>query len=134
MARKEKYITVEKENRDHGKMFFIREMPADKSERWGLRALGALIGSGAHIPDNVKTLGMAALVHQGILSLSRVPVEVSLPLLDELLDCVEIVPDPSNKDIKRKDIKNDIEEAWTYSWLRMEVLKLHLDFFNFARD
>lgn len=134
MARKEKYITIEAENRDKGKMFFIQEMAADKAERWGIRAISALVAAGAEIPENIQGMGMAALAAEGVKSFAKVPFDVSEPLLNELLGCVQIVPDPTKKDIKRSDIRRDIEEASTYIRLRVEAFKLHLDFFGVAGD
>lgn len=134
MARKEKYITVEGAGRDYGKMFFLKEMDADKAERWGLRAISALIAAGAKIPDGMQDLGIAVLAQEGIKSLARIPTEVSLPLLDELLQCVQIVPEPLNKEVTRGLLKSDIEEPKTYTWLRIQVLNLHIDFFDNARD
>lgn len=132
--RKEKYITIDAKNRDEGKMFHIHEMPAYHAEKWALQALFLLGEAGISIPDSVKDMGMGALALEGLKALSRVPFEKSEPLLDELLSCVKIVPDPGNKDIKRSDIKNDIEEITTYLKLRAEVFKLHTDFFTSAGD
>lgn len=132
MARKEKFITIDAQGRDKGKMFYIQEMAADKAERWAMRALSALVAAGAKIPDNLQEMGMAALAFEGFQALAKVPYEVSEPLLDELLTCVQIVPDPSKQDIRRSDFRRDVEEIGTYIRLRIEAFKLHVDFFEGA--
>ncbi len=38
MARKEIFYTVEDKGRDHGKVFYIREMSATQAEWWAIRA------------------------------------------------------------------------------------------------
>ena len=52
MARKTKRVTITAEGRDKGKTFLITELPADQAERWAIRALLALIQSGAVISED----------------------------------------------------------------------------------
>ncbi|MEG4669546.1 hypothetical protein UXP85_25165, partial [Enterobacter cloacae] len=54
------------------------------------------------------------------------------PLLDELMKCVQAVPNPADQNIKRPLIDDDTEEVMTRLKLRGEVFKLHVDFLTAA--
>lgn len=131
MSRKTQEWTA-KDGRDEGKLFFITEMPARQAHRWATRALFAAINGGATIPEDVAEMGMAGLAALGVKALAGMKAEQAEPLMDELLTCVQIMPDPMNPQIKRKLMEeaSDIEEAITYFKLQKEVLALHLDFFT----
>lgn len=120
------------DGRDKGKLFFITEMSARQAHRWATRALFAAVNGGATIPESVAEMGMAGLASLGIKALAGINAEQAEPLLDELLACVQIMPDPMKPQIKRKLMEeaSDIEEAVTYFKLQKEVLALHLDFFT----
>lgn len=128
MARKTAIITISAEGRDKDKMFYIQEMPAMKAERWATRALLALVKGGAEIPDDVATSGLAGLKAIGIKALMGLQYEDAEPLLNEMLGCVSIIPDPNNRDFMRSDIESDIEEVKTLLTLRAAVFNLHSDF------
>ncbi|AYO37442.1 MULTISPECIES: hypothetical protein [Serratia] len=132
MARKEKYITIESENRDQGKAFHVKEMPASQAEWWAMRALMAMGRGGVEIPDNIRNMGMAAMAVEGLKAISKIPPEEARPLLDELMMCVQAVPNPADKSVVRPLIESDIEEVATRLNLRAEVFKLHVDFFATA--
>ncbi|MDI9276166.1 hypothetical protein QMZ65_02970 [Pantoea sp. EABMAA-21] len=132
MARKEIYYTEEGKGRDLGKTFFIREMSATQAEWWAIRAGMAMARSGVELPDNFADMGIAAMAGTGLKMVSQIPPQEAKPLLDELMDCVQMVPDSGNQNIKRKLIDDDIEEIATRLKLRMEVFKLHVDFFTAA--
>lgn len=132
MARKEIYYTVEDNGRDLGKMFFIREMSATQAEWWAIRAGMAMARGGVELPDNFADMGIAAMAGTGLKMVSQIPPLEAKPLLDELMECIQFVPDASNQNIKRKLIDDDIEEIATRLKLRMEVFKLHVDFFTAA--
>ncbi|AWK43064.1 MULTISPECIES: hypothetical protein [Photorhabdus] len=132
MARKETFITMNDDNRDKGKLFYIQEMPASQAEWWAIRALMAMGREGLSIPDNFRDLGMAALAVVGLKAISRIAPDEARPLLDELMGCVQMVPNQVDKKIKRELIDSDIEEIVTRLKLRAEVLKLHVDFFKTA--
>ncbi len=129
MSRKETTWTATN-GRDEGKTFFITEMPARQAHKWATRALFAAINGGATIPDDVAEMGMAGLAALGIKALSGMKPEQAEPLLDELLTCVQIIPDPTKPNVKRKLMEEagDVEEPITYFKLQKEVLALHLDF------
>lgn len=132
MARKELYYT-ETKGRDAGKVFYIREMSAAQAEWWAIRAGMAMARSGVDLPDNFADMGIAAMAGTGLKMVSQIPPAEAKPLLDELMECVQCVPDPSNQNIKRTiQTADDIEEIATRLKLRAEVFKLHVDFFQAA--
>ena len=132
MARKELFYTVTGKGRDAGKMFYIQEMPASQAEWWAIRAGLAMARSGVELPDNFADMGMAGMAATGIGMVAKIPAEEAKPLLDELMQCVQFVPDPNNQKITRKLIEDDTEEVATRLKLRSEVCKLHVDFLQAA--
>jgi hypothetical protein len=132
MARKTKYITIEDDNRDNGKVFLLTEMPASQAERWATKALLALTNSGANLPNDVEKAGMSGLATMGLQALSTLKFADVEPLMDEMLDCVQACPDLSNRAVARPLVEEDIEEVSTRLKLRKEILGLHVDFFTDA--
>lgn len=130
MARKTKTIVIPRSegNRDSGKTFLITEMSAAQSEKWALRALGAIANSGMEIPEDVMRLGMGALVAVGFKGLLTMQFDEAEPLLDEMMDCIVIVPDPKNPAVVRPVDDEDIEDVTTRLSLRSEVFELHTGF------
>jgi len=130
MARKTKTlrIPIADGNRDGGKTFLITEMSAAQSEKWAVRALGAVANSGLDIPADVLAMGMGALVAVGFRGLLTMGFDEAEPLLDEMMDCVVIVPDPKNPSVVRPVDDEDIEEVTTRLVLRSEVWELHTGF------
>lgn len=126
--RKTADITITDEGRDKGKVFRLREMSAMQAEKWAARALLALAKSGVDIPDEISEMGMAGMVALGIKSLVGVSFRDAEPLLDEMLGCIKIVPDPARPQIERPLIDGDIEEVRTLVTLRKEVFTLHTGF------
>lgn len=124
MARKTKQVTIEK-GRDAGKKFIITEMPAAKIDNWAMRVLLALAAAGIDAAEaNEGVIGLARVAFG---ALGKIPHETALPLLDELLDCVEIIPDggaPRPLDLDLNDIE-DFTNLWMF---RKEVFHLHIDF------
>lgn len=120
-------------DRDKGKRFVITEMPALQAERWALRAILALTHAGAELPEGEKA-GFAAIALAGIQSLQKLQFAEVAPLLDEMMDCVKIIPDPKNIDFMRPLVMNqgdgdDIEELQTIFELRERIFRLHAAFF-----
>jgi len=116
------------DGRDKGKKFIITEMAARPAHKWATRALFALINGGADIPENVADMGMAGIAAAGMKTLNSISIETAEPLLDELLSCVTVMPDPNKPEVVRALFDEDIEEPATYFKLQKEVLILHLDF------
>jgi len=127
MARKVLEVAIQAAGRDKGKVFRITEMPASKAERWAARSLAALLSSGVDVPEGLLRAGAAALAHFGITVFARMDFDAAQPLLDEMMECVEIKPDPS-KPVYRRLIEDDIEELATRFRLRAEVFQLILGF------
>ncbi len=129
MARKVLTYTVTTPGRDHGKRFVLTEMSALQAERWALRAYLAIASSGGEVPVNVEDLGFAGLAVLGLRTFSNVSFFDVEPLLDEMLTCVQVMPEPSNPAILRPmNGEGDVEEVATLLELRREVMRLHVDF------
>lgn len=128
MARATANITITTEGRDRGKVFVITEMPASRAEAWATRALLALMANNVELPDGFENLGMAAMAELGIKALSGLTWQVAEPLLAEMWECVQYMPDPRNPVVLRALIEDDIEEIKTRVQLRAEVWKLHTGF------
>lgn len=129
MARNTINYAITDDNRDNGKVFVITEMSAAKAERWATRALLALMGSGAEVPENFENMGMAAMAEVGIRALGSVDIQIVEPLLAEMLECVKFMPDHTKPHVVRDlFIDSDIEEVSTLVKLRAEVWRLHTGF------
>lgn len=128
MSRKLANHTVTEENRDKGKLFLITEMSSARAESWAMRVLLALMASNVEIPEGFEELGVAGLAELGMRSLSGLKWEVAEPLLAEMMECVQVIPDPKKTHVARPLIEDDIEEVLTRLNLRVEVWKLHMDF------
>lgn len=123
--------------RDDGKQFLLKEMPAAQAEKWGWRAVLALKGTSAQIPESIAHYGMIAVAIRGINSFLASDVDFTKlePLLDEMMTCVSIIRDPGARDRSTNQpiatplvSPDDIEEVQTIGWLRSEVLRLHTNF------
>jgi hypothetical protein len=132
MTRKTLTYTVTAEGRDKGKAFLITEMPAAQGEEWATRALFTAMNCGVEVPDDLLSAGLAGLSALGIKSLTKVPFDMVKPLFDEMMGCVQIIPDRANPNFVRPLIEDDIEEIGTRLMLRKAVLTLHMDFFRVA--
>ena len=128
MARKTENFTVTDEGRDLNKTFLLTEWPASKAEAWAIRALLALGAANVDVPDGVMNEGMAGLAAVGLKKLFALPYSSAGPLLDELMECVQVVPDARRPQVKRGLVETDIEEIRTRLALKWQVLKLHVDF------
>lgn len=132
MARKISEVVIAAEGRDKGKQFLLTEMPATRAEKWALRVFLALARSGVDVPDNITSMGMAGIATIGLKALVGVSFELAEPLLDEMMTCVQSVPDPVHPERIRPLVETDTEEIGTILKLRQEVLALHVDFSSIA--
>lgn len=132
MARKTVVYTVADTGRDHDKAFLLTEMPASKAEKWAARAMFAMASNGIEIPDDVMNAGFAGLATFGVSLMGKLPFDVADVLLDEMFACVVRVPNIDKPNVTRALIEDDIEEVLTRVKLRMELFKLHADFFPTA--
>ena len=118
-------------NRDIGKIFRLTEWPAAKAENWAFRMMLAANKGAGELPLSLAGIGMEGIAIIGINTFLRgniIP-ETLIPLLDELLECVQYARDKSKPEIVGPlTAEDDIEEVATRMWLRGEVLTLHLNF------
>ena len=136
--RKTAVITIDSPNRDQGKIFHLEEMDAWSAEEWATRVFFAIMNAGADIPDEVADMGFTglfllssgALMKAAFKGLSMVPVERAKPILDDLMKCVKLQPDPNSQYTRVPNMAGDIEEVSTLLKLKKEVWKLHFDFFT----
>ena len=128
--RKTLTYTVETDGRDKGKAFLITEMSAVRSEEWAIRAMLAVCASNVEIPDGSLQLGMAALAEIGLKKLFALDPSIIKPLLYEMMECVEFIPNAQKPQVKigYPTFESQIEEVSTLLKLKWEVLKLHMDF------
>lgn len=118
-------------NRDKGKLFRITEWPAARAEKWGIRMMLAANSGAGELPISLAGIGMEGIAIIGINTFLRGNIlpDTLIPLLDELLECVQIVRDRAKPQIATPiAVDEDIEEVATRMWLRGEVLSLHLGF------
>lgn len=144
MARKTAVFTAA-EGRDAGKRFRLTEMPAAKAESWAIRVMLAMGKAGIDLPDAFKSQGLAGLVAilqdddmagvlltavKGavLLNLLRIDAADALPLLEEMMGCVQRIEERLERDL----VESDIEEVSTRLKLRSAVWNLHTDFFGDA--
>ncbi|MCV6799839.1 hypothetical protein OII53_28045 [Achromobacter ruhlandii] len=118
-------MTISAEGRDQGKVFVLTELSAYEAEDWAGRALFALMNAGVQIPENIAQAGLAGVAALGMTALTKLPYESAKPLLDKMMECVEIQPSAK---VTRRLIADDIEEVATLLTLRKHVLGLHMDF------
>ena len=138
MARKTKTVIIpaEEGNRDRDKVFIVTEMSAEAGEWWAMRAVLAICNSNVDLGkiDNVEDLGWVAMASIGLQALSGVDPNIAKPLLDELMACVRIMPDPSQQHITMPigfggaDSSHHIEEISTRVLLRKEAFLIHANF------
>ncbi|MBD9423359.1 hypothetical protein IB259_29185 [Achromobacter sp. ACM04] len=129
MARKQITLTIGAEGRDKGKVFILTELSAYDAEEWAGRALFSLMNAGVEIPDNIAEAGLAGVAAMGMKAIAKLPFESAKPLLEKMMDCVQIQPSPN---VTRELMSGDVEEVATLFTLRKKVLGLHLDFFTAA--
>jgi hypothetical protein len=137
MARNTKFFTITDEGRDKGKVFKLTELSSRAAERWANRVLFSLMNAGVEVPENLRAMGVSGLVSVGIKALGSIPFHIAEPLLDEMMQCVELAPNPSDRNILRpysSFVESDIEEIATIYKLRKEVVGLHTDFFTRAKS
>ena len=130
--RKTLSYTVSDDGRDNGKVFFITEMPSTKAEKWAIKAFLAMAKGGVELPEGIEHSGFSGIAKVGLQLLLQIPYELAEPLLDEMLECVQIRPNPKDPSIVRPLMEEDIEEVKTRFVLRKEVFALHTGFFQTA--
>ena len=124
--------------RDAGKHFKITEWPAARAEKWAWRASIALKGTTAQIPRDIERLGMVGVARFFLNAYLAADIDVDrlMPLLDEMMTCVEIIRVPGTKDPANPQYplsepmfgQDDVSEVRTIGWLRSEVIRIHTNF------
>ena len=118
-------------NRDLGKTFVITEWPAIEADRWIQKVGYAVMGGGGSLPSELAGIGWEGIAILGINTMLRGTMnpDVMIPLCEQLLECVQIVPDPKHEASARAaTAPNDIEEVATRWWLRDQVVSVHTNF------
>lgn len=126
--RKSLTVTMIDDNRDKDKQFILTEMPALQAHYWAVKAILAIAKNGVELPDGFEESGMAGIAKLGLELVFKLPYEIARELLDDLLKCVKIIPNPQAPNVVRDLIADDIEEIQTYFKLEVEVFKLHVGF------
>lgn len=134
-GRKTKILPVPSwpDNRDSAarRVYLITEWPAARAERWGIKMFIALKGTGTEVSESVARLGMVgvAIVTLNAFMRASIDPDVLVALLDEMMECVQLIRDPKHPEVPSKlAVDDDIEEVQTRMWLRSEVIKLHTGF------
>lgn len=122
------------EGADKGKRFVITRMSAVAADRWGRHCLQAAASSGADIPGVAQGGGLAAVAAAGIGIFAAMDPARMDALIDQLLQCVQMQPDPATPAMLLSwDVVaagEQIEEIPTLGWLQKEAFALHVDFFK----
>ena len=104
-------------------------MSASAAEAWAMRIVLALLDGNPDMPIDLMRSGMAGIAAIGVIkAIGGLKWSVSKPLLDEMWECVKIIPNPGPKEMARKPMEEDIEEVITRFNLRVAVLELHMGF------
>lgn len=135
MARREAVVVIDAEGRDKGKIFHLREMSASRAEAWAARLLICFARSNTDVPEEVLEAGMAGVAAMMVRGIGGLSWAEAKPLLDEMMMCVRIQPDPSRPSVVRALMESapgseneDIEEIGTRIKLREELIALHTGF------
>ena len=128
MARRTKEITIEAAGRDKGKRFFLTEMSAWDLHQWMAKATLAVTASGNIVPAEILNGGIVGLLAFAIQALTSASFEKAEPLMEQMLRCAQIMPDPVRPQVKRPWVKEDFEEVITFAILQKEVMQLHVNF------
>jgi hypothetical protein len=134
MPRRHDRVVIEREGRDRGKVFWITEMSSTAGEYWAGRLLTMLAAGNHDVPSGFFQLGFegcaAWIAVHGIGGIDWVTCK---PLLDEMMQCVTIQPDPNRPNVTRALLEDDIEEITTRLTLREAWFDTHLGFSVRAR-
>jgi hypothetical protein len=122
MGRPTRLVTIGPEGRrDAGKVFRLTLQPRPQLKRFMERLTVALQRDGIHLGQEVAEAAHRVVAAQGAVSASFADMQ---GLLDEMMACVRIVPDPRHPVVSRKLADDDIQELRTRLHLRMEWMRL----------
>ena len=134
MRKKIEYLITIDESRDKNKLFSIEEAPAFKMESWCYKALTAIFESGTFVmPNDIMNFSSEVIAMLGISSILKIKNDKLNELFEEIFEYIKIIPE-GNKNLARKIIldSEDIQEVSTLFELRLEWLKLNLNFLKAA--
>jgi hypothetical protein len=128
VARRREKLVIERPGRDQGKVFWITEMSAADAEYWAGRLLTLLAKGNQQVPPGFFQMGMEGIAAWvAVHGVGGIDWMVAKPLMDEMIDCVTIQPDP-NRNLTRALIDDDIEEITTRMAIREAWFDTHLGF------
>ncbi|MDS7935669.1 hypothetical protein RMB03_17390 [Acinetobacter sp. V91_7] len=125
MARKTKRVPI-KTGRDKDKTFLVTEMSVTQADRWAMRAIFSLTKAGVDIEGLNASNGMLEMAKVATSAIQGLSTEEGMELLNELLECVQIIP--KGGDAREVEWDDEVEEFTTLFTLRKEALFLHIDF------
>ncbi len=138
MARRTAEVHIDdKDSRDHGKTYVVKEMDAEAAEWWAFRVLQAILGGDNG--DDLKLVDFRAPLSQlapiaikmGLKALAQLTPEKAKPIMDDMMACVSVkLPDGKVRDL----VGGDIEEIATRIRLRGTMLELHTGFFAIGAE
>ena len=146
MARKTISVTIDGDNRDKGKTYLITEMSAFAADKWAFRVLSAInvgnidMGFFSDVEELAKTgmqgVNAASKMLGGAINLLQSIDEYKLDaIVDDLHYCCAFIPMPGALPRPVMDkVDGDVEEVSTLFKLKVEALKLHLDFLKAANS
>lgn len=137
-----KEITITLNDNGNPLKFKIKQMPATKQEMWIAKALILLARSGVasklKVPDNKKLTDFKAddfKMGEIAGAIGALNYEDAQPLLEELLNCCTRITESGAEMLcNSQTIDGYVESVKTLLNLRLEVLKLHFDFFQNASN
>lgn len=115
------------------KTYRLTKWDAFRAEWWALRVFQAVANVDAAVftggDSDGPALGMADLARRGIGALAKIDPQQAKPLLEEMLDGVQVVL-PDGK--ARSFIRNDVGNVMQLFELRKAILENNIDFFDTA--
>jgi hypothetical protein len=124
-------IVIQDKNRDKGKTFIITAMSAYDTEIISLKIFFLLMNTGVKLPDGVEEMGFSEIASLGLDAFSKLEFEKTRPILEEMWDkCLMFKPSEGAPERPLTYDQSDIQEVKTRIKLRMEIIKLHKDFYT----
>jgi hypothetical protein len=126
MRRENEVIIGTDGGRDAGKRFKVTEATAMEAEDFIADLLGAMFRGETNV-EGIFSGGWEVVAKVGIKALLGLQKSERKPLLDRMMKCVTIMPNPNNA-FARDLTENDIEEMSTLLQLQDEVIRMHTGF------
>jgi hypothetical protein len=91
-----------------------------------------MLHGGVDIPQDTANAGIAGLMKMGLTGLLGAKWEDVEPLMDEMMEEVQFLPDANTPQVQRKLFPGDIEDVRTLVQLRKAIWNLNTDFLKAA--